>query len=98
MPEALLRNEVGMYKGVRVIKDNLTTIRTNIGGVDVYESHFLGFNALGVGVSMPIEMRATGPYDKLNRFVNMGWYGVMKYQIIEEQALISVVSASSALQ
>lgn len=98
LPEQLLRNEVGMYKGFRVVKDNLTTVETNIGGVDVYTSHFIGFNAFGVGISHPIEMRATGPFDKLGRFVNLGWYGVMEYKIVENDALVSVKSASSALQ
>lgn len=97
LPEQLLRNEVGMYKGFRVIRDNLATIIADggAGGVDIYKSYFVGFNALGVGVSHPIEMRATGPYDKLNRFVNMGWYGCMEYKIVEDQALWVIESASS---
>jgi N4-gp56 family major capsid protein len=97
LPEALLKNEVGMYKGFRVIRDNLATIQVDAGdaNVDVYNSYFIGFNAFGVGVSQPIEMRATGPFDKLNRFVNMGWYGVLEYKIIEQDALWVVESASS---
>lgn len=96
-PSALLTNEVGMYKGFRVIRDNLATIIADGGdsNVDVYRSYCIGLNALGLGVSHPIEMRATGPYDKLNRFVNLGWYGVMKYQIIEQEALVTIESASS---
>jgi N4-gp56 family major capsid protein len=97
LPEALLKNEVGMYKGFRVIRDNLSTIIADggLGTVDVYRSYAVGFNALGLGVSMPIEMRATGPYDKLNRFVNLGWYGVMKYQIVEQAALWTIETSSS---
>lgn len=98
LPEALLRNEVGMYKGFRVIRDNLSTIGVNAGAggtVDVYSSYFVGFNALGVGYSHSIEMRATGPYDKLNRFLNLGWYGCFEYKIVEQDALWVVKSASS---
>jgi N4-gp56 family major capsid protein len=97
LPEQALRNEVGMYKGIRVVRDNLTTILADAGdtNTDVYVSHVLGFNAFGKGTSMDIEMRATGPYDKLNRFVNLGWYGVFEYKIVEQEALWSIESASS---
>ena len=98
LPETALRNEVGMYKGIRVVRDNLTTIKVDAGAgatVDVYVSHVLGFNAFGKGSSMDIEMRATGPYDKLNRFVNLGWYGVFEYKIVEQEALWTIESASS---
>ena len=97
LPEQLLRNEVGMYKGFRVIRDNLSTIITDGGAasVDVYRSYFLGFNAFGVGQSQPIEMRATGPFDKLSRFVNLGWLGVFNYKIVEQDALWTVESSSS---
>ena len=97
LPEALLRNEVGMYKGFRVIRDNLSTIVVDEGvaNADVYHSYCVGFNALGYAVSHDIEMRATGPFDKLGRFVNLGWYGCLKYQVIEEQALVLLKSCSS---
>jgi len=98
LPEALLRNEVGMYKGFRVIRDNLSTIQVDAGAgstVDVYHSYFIGFNALGWAVSQPIGMVATGPFDKLNRFVNMGWLGCFNYKIIEDQALVVAKTASS---
>lgn len=97
MPEALLRNEVGMYKGFRVIRDNLSTISADAGAgaVDVYNSYFVGFNAYGLAESSPIEMRATGPFDKLSRFVNMGWHGCFNFKIVEQDALWVTQSASS---
>lgn len=98
LPEALMRNEVGMYKGFRVIRDNLSTILVDAGDagtVDVYHSYAIGFNALGLGVSEDISMRATGPFDKLGRFVNMGWYGCFNYKIVEEEAVVLIKSASS---
>lgn len=97
LPENLLKNEVGMYKGFRIIRDNLSTIITDggVGGVDVYRSYAIGFNAFGVGKSLPIEMRATGPYDKLNRFINLGHYGVYNFKIVEQEALWTIESASS---
>jgi len=98
MPDALLKNEVGMYKGFRVIRDNLSTISVDagVGGVvDVYHSYFVGFNALGLAVSQDIGMKATGPFDKLGRFINLGWLGTFNYKIVEQDALVVVKSASS---
>jgi len=89
IPENLMTNEIGKYKGIRVVIDNLSTIEVGAGaaGIDVYSSYFVGFNALGKGSSMGIEMRATGPFDKLSRFVNLGWHGIFQYKIVEQDAL-----------
>lgn len=96
-PEEILRNEVGMYKGFRVIRDNLSTINVDGGAaaVDSYYSYFMGFNAFGKAVSQDVKATITGPFDKLGRFMNIGWHGVFKYKIIEPQALWIAKSASS---
>ena len=103
LPEMLLRNEVGMYKGFRVVRDNLVTIALSAGATeadpaanaDVYNSYFMGFNALGEAGSADVEMRATGPFDKLARFINMGWYGCFNFKIVDNQALVVAKTASS---
>lgn len=97
LPESILRNEVGMYKGMRVIRDNLSTIVTDgaAGTVDMYHSYGVGFNALGLAVSQGIEMRATGPFDKLGRMVNLGWHGVFNFKVVEQTALVVAKCASS---
>lgn len=98
LPEALLKNEIGMYKGFRIVIDNLCTIEADagVGGtVDVYSSYAIGFNAFGNGESQPVEMRATGPFDKLARFLNLGWYACVEYKIIDNDALWIIKSSSS---
>lgn len=97
LPGEVLKNEVGMYRGFRVIRDNHATINVDGGAatVDSYTSYFLGFNALGKAVGQDVQMRMTGPFDKLGRFLNLGWLGCFKYQIIESQACYLVKSASS---
>ena len=96
-PETVLKNEVGMYKGFRVIRDNQATFadQTGVGTVDIYNSYFFGFNALGKATSQPGKMVATGPFDKLARFVNLGWYEVSAYKIINQDAVWVGRSASS---
>jgi N4-gp56 family major capsid protein len=88
--DRVLKNEVGMYKGFRIIRQNDATLTADAGAgaVDVYNSYFLGFNALGKAVSNPASLTITGPYDKLNRFLNIGWYGAFGYTVVESSAAI----------
>lgn len=88
-PETVLRNEVGMYNGFRVVRNNhaAPVDQSGAGTVDSYPVYFLGYNALGKAVSKEAGMVATGPFDKLARFVNLGWYGVFSYGIVEQDAV-----------
>lgn len=97
-PEETLKNEVGMYKGFRVVRDNLATVTpagTSSFAVAGYNSYFLGANALGKAVSKEENLVISGPFDKLARFVNLGWYGVFSYNIIDTDCVWVGVSASS---
>ena len=93
----VLRNEIGMYKGFRVIRNNHATFgdQTGAGTVDIYNSYVVGLNGLGYGVSLEPGMVATGPFDKLARFVNLGWKGVFTYGIIDTDAVWKIQTASS---
>lgn len=93
----VLRNEIGMYKGFRVIRNNEATIVADggAGAVDLYNTYAVGFNALGLAESKTPGLVATGPFDKLARFVNLGWYGVFSYGIIDTDAVWKIQTASS---
>jgi len=93
----VLANEVGMFKGFRIITNNHASIGVDAGATttDVYTSTFLGRNGLGLAESAVPELRVTGPFDKLGRFLNIGWYGVFKYSIIETEAVYKAETASS---
>lgn len=96
LPEQALRNEVGMYKGFRIIRNNDCSFadQTGSGTVDVYKSSFIGFNGLGMAESKPAGVVLTMT-DKLNRFLNVGWYGVMQYGIVDTDAVWQLHTASS---
>lgn len=96
-PEEVLRNEVGMLCGFRIVRDNLITINADAGNttVDTYHTLCMGFNALGKVESLPQTMVMAGPFDKLQRFVNIGWKGVCKYGIVDNDALVVGTTASS---
>lgn len=94
---AVLNNEVGSYAGFRIVQNNHALVNTDGGAaaVDTYTASFLGFNGIGKAESMVPEMRITGPFDKLGRFANVGWYGVFQYKIIEPAAVWKLITASS---
>ncbi|GAF98061.1 unnamed protein product, partial [marine sediment metagenome] len=97
MPGEVLKNELGMYRGFRIVRDNHSTLTADAGAaaVDSYRSYFMGFNAFGKAVSQEPTLKLTGPFDKLARFINMGWTGCFQYKIVESDALYVGVSASS---
>lgn len=93
----VLRNEIGTYKGFRVVRNNHATFadQAGAGTVDIYNSYVIGFNAFGLAESKTPGMVATGPFDKLARFVNLGWYGAFSYGIIDTAAVWKIQTASS---
>ena len=95
-PETALRNEVGVYKGFRIVRNNDCAFgdQSGAGTVDIYDSSFMGFNGLGQAVSKAPGLVITSS-DKLNRFVNVGWHAVMKYGIVDTDAVWKVRTASS---
>ena len=97
--QLVLQNEVGFFKGFKIIEDANVTINTDAGSTttDTYHSIFMGYNALGYAESVSNAPHPTlvGETDKLNRFAHFGWYGVFKYGIIEQNAIWVVTSASS---
>lgn len=96
-PDTVFKNEVGMYKGFRVIINNDATKvdQTGAGLIDMYNTYFIGKNALGLAVSQEPKATATGPFDKLGRFVNLGWHGTFQYKIVDPKAVWVAKTASS---
>ena len=92
-----LANEVGMFKGFRIVRNNNIVFadQSGAGTVDAYRGLFLGANALGKAESQALSVRVTGPFDALGRFVNVGWYGVVKYGIIDSEAVYVGLTSSS---
>jgi N4-gp56 family major capsid protein len=96
-PESVLMNEVGMLCGFKIVRDNHATLTADAGDalVDTYRSYALGFNAFGKAVSQESQMVISGPYDKLSRFLNIGWKGCFQYKIVDQDALWMGITASS---
>lgn len=95
----VLMNEVGMYRGFRWITNNDCKLTVNGGGSpaepDDYTTSFIGYNAFGLAESELTSIRITGPFDKLGRFYNVGWYGVFEYKLIEPASTQLLLTGSS---
>ena len=76
-PMANLLSVVGFYKGHRIVSHSAVTTGTVIS---------FGQNALGYGESQAPGMKFI-PQPDLRESVNVGWYGVLKYQLIDNDAV-----------
>lgn len=96
-PETVLRGEVGMLAGFRIIEDAQISIVADAGSgaVDTYSCLALGYNALGKAVSLAPQLVYRDAGDKLGRFQNLGWYTILKYGILDSDALWLGKTASS---
>ncbi len=75
---------VGALEGFTIIEDaNCTSSIVSCFGMD----------ALGKGVALSPELRLTEGNDNLGRAVNVGWYGVLKYAVIDQNALEVITGA-----
>lgn len=95
--DEILKNQVGELGGFRIVRDNHITVNTDAGSgtVDTYKTIVMGFNALGKAVSEEPHGVLSGPFDKLARFVNVGWTGVFQYGLIDTDAVQVGITASS---
>ena len=94
---SVLNNEVGMAAGIRWIRSSNIAV-VNGGGagtVDSYAVPVVGANAFGIGISKDPNPTVTGPFDKLSRFTNLGWYGVFKWSLIDTENMVLGQVASS---
>jgi N4-gp56 family major capsid protein len=95
MPDQILKGEVGMFRGFRIVRQNDSLITAGTTGtpgtlgntVDIYNSVFLGYNGLGRAESLEPSLVFAGPFDPLGRLVNVGWYGVFDYSIVDQDAV-----------
>ena len=83
-PELATSGVVGTLEGFLIVEDPDVTA----GQVNTF-----GMGALGKAVSMQPDTTITGPFDKLGRMMNLGWYGVIEYGIVDGNAIEIITGA-----
>lgn len=92
----IMNAEVGMAFGIRWLRSSNVTVTANSNGtIDTYKVNVVGANALGKAVSNEPHPVISGPFDKLGRFLNIGWYGCFKYGVIDTNNMVQGICASS---
>jgi len=94
---AVLANEVGIFKGFRVVRDNFVKVadQTGAGTVDVYRGLFFGANALGKVSSQPLTTFVQPANDPGQRFWYAGYKAMVKYGIVDADAVFIGGTSSS---
>jgi N4-gp56 family major capsid protein len=89
----LFRAEIGMYEDTRFIETTTMPILTGAGaGVDVYQAVMMGFNAYGLAIGLPVELRDNGVID-YQRERELAWYAIWGTNIITDANLVRIESA-----
>lgn len=96
-PQSVLMNEVGMFEGIRWLRTGNGTVSDGggAGSVDSYKVLVVGDNALGYAASEEPHLVISGPFDKLQRHLNIGWFGIFGYTLIDDANMVIGNCASS---
>jgi N4-gp56 family major capsid protein len=92
----ILQNEIGMFEGIRWFRSKNVTVTANSSGtLDSYKVCVLGLNALGKAVTKEPGIVISGPFDSLQRFYNVGWYGIFGYAVVDTANMVQGITTSS---
>jgi N4-gp56 family major capsid protein len=92
----VLQNEIGMFEGIRWFRSKNVTVTANSSGtLDSYKVCVLGLNALGKAVTKEPGIVISGPFDSLQRFYNVGWYGIFGYAVVDTANMVQGITTSS---
>lgn len=89
-----LPSEVGVFKGVRYIS-NLRVNSEIVDGKTVYNTVFMGADALAKSVVTPLEVVAGPQVDMFKRLHPLGFYMDIDYKVFEKKAILVVKSTAS---
>ena len=84
------------FEGVRLVQSNLARVTADgSSSANVFNTFFLGQNALAEAVVTEPHTVASPTTDKLQRFHTLGWYGDLGWAIYESAALVDFRTGSS---
>lgn len=86
-PGNFMLGEIGRLNDVVFIETTQVKKVANTGGSDVYQAIFLGDNAFGHAISLPVELRDGGILD-FGREHALAWYAIWGLGLITDQAVL----------
>lgn len=95
-PDLIWPGEVGVYEGAFFVESARMKVAADGGtGNLVYRTIVAGKEALAEAVQIEPHVEIGVVPDKLNRFLPMGWYGLLGWSIFRQEAVQRIVSGSS---
>lgn len=85
----IYRGEIGMYEDVRFIETTVMPIVSGAGaaGADIYQSCMFGWNAYGLAMGLPVELRDNGVID-FQRERELAWYAIWGVGLLTDANLV----------
>lgn len=88
--------EAGEFEGARFVQSNLARVTaTGATSANVFNTFFVGQNALAEIVVEEPHVEFAPPVDKLNRMATLGWYGDIGWALYETAAIYDLRTGSS---
>jgi len=96
-PADIYNGEIGEFEGFRFVETTNAKITSDgaSGSVDLYTTYFFGYQACGYAEGIAPAMGISGPFDALQRLVNVYWYGLFGFGELRPESLFKIYSASS---
>jgi len=96
-PEEILNGEIGEFEGFRFVVSSMAKLETDggSGSVDLYTNYFVGYQAVGYAEGIAPGIGISGPFDALQRLMNVYWYGLFGFGELRPESLFKVYAASS---
>ena len=96
-PEEVYNGEIGEFEGFRFVETTNAKLETDgaSGSVDLYTTYFMGYQAVGYAEGIAPAMGVSGPFDALQRLMNVYWYGLFGFGELRRESLFKFFSASS---
>ncbi len=94
-PSAIYVAELGLFDGIRYVENSRCKVNLAATNADVYTTYVYGQEAIAEALGVEPEIRITGPFDSLGRFLNTGWYGLIGHGVFRQESLRLVRSNSS---
>lgn len=93
--QAIWQGEIGAYEGAAYVESPRCSFTANGTAVNVYQSYFLGQQALAEAVAEEPRIVFGLRTDKLMRFQPVGWKSLIGWNVYRQAALFRVETASS---
>lgn len=86
---------IGRFSGCDFVENANCKVNTAATNADVYSTYIYGEEAIAEANAVDFDVRLSGPYDSLLRFLNTGWYFLGGWNLFRPESLFVIRTDSS---